>query len=190
MYQTAPPSAASEQPSDQALARLAGLGDREAFAAIVTRYGPALYRFTFRIVDSPPNVEDALQETFLDAWKGIAGFRGDSSLQTWLFTLARRRAYAHYKRLRTSGSHPNVNIDDVTDRLPSRNADPPDCRSSTISSRHWTPLCGGCRHGSDPSGSSKKSRTSPTLRSQPSWPPPRTRSADYSNVPAPASRSP
>jgi RNA polymerase sigma-70 factor (ECF subfamily) len=122
--QNAPPPAEPGQPSDEALARRAGLGDRDAFAIIVTRYGPALYRFTVRLLDNPSDVEDTLQETFLDAWKGLAGFRGDASLQTWLFTLARRRAYAHYKRFPASGSRPHVDIDAVTDRLPARNADP------------------------------------------------------------------
>jgi RNA polymerase sigma-70 factor (ECF subfamily) len=124
MHQNAPPAAEPRQPSDEALARRAGLGDRDAFAHIVTRYGPALYRFTFRLLDNPADVEDTLQETFLDAWKGLIGFRGDASLQTWLFTLARRRAYAHYKPLPSSGSRPSVTIDDVTDRLPARDADP------------------------------------------------------------------
>lgn len=122
--QNASPPAEPGHPSDEALARRAGLGDRHAFAIIVTRYGPALYRFTVRLLDNRSDVEDTLQETFLDAWKGLAGFRGDASLQTWLFTLARRRAYAHYKRFPTSGSRPPINIDDVTDRLPARNADP------------------------------------------------------------------
>jgi RNA polymerase sigma-70 factor (ECF subfamily) len=124
MYHKPPPQADAGPPSDDALARRAGLGDREAFAGIVTRYGPALYRFTFRLLDNPSDVEDTLQETFLDAWKGLAGFRGDASLQTWLFTLARRRAYAHHRRFPASGTRAHVNIDDVTNRLPARNADP------------------------------------------------------------------
>ena len=109
---------------DEALARRAGLGDRAAFAEIVVRHGPGLYRFIHRLLDSPANVEDALQETFIDAWKGLPGFRGDSSLRTWLFTLARRRAYAAIKRLPEYGSRPHIDLDDITDRLPDRNADP------------------------------------------------------------------
>jgi RNA polymerase sigma-70 factor, ECF subfamily len=124
MHQNAPPQADAGQPSDEALARRAGLGDREAFAVIVTRYGPPLYRFTFRLLDNLSDVEDTLQETFLDAWKGLAGFRGDASLQTLLFSVARRRVYAQYRRFPASGSRPRVDIDDVTDRLPARNADP------------------------------------------------------------------
>ena len=125
-HQHAPPTVAAEHPEDHALARRAGLGDRDAFALIVTRHGPALYRFVSRLLDEPADVEDTLQETFLDAWRGLSGFRGDASLQTWLFTLARRRAQTHFKRLPASGSRPHVDVTDVTDQLPARNADPAD----------------------------------------------------------------
>lgn len=122
----APPSALPPDPGDQALARRAGLGDREAFTVLVSRYGPALYRFVSRLVDEPADAEDAMQETFLDAWKGLSGFRGDASVQTWLFTIARRRAYARHQRFPASGSRPHVDLDDVADRLPARDADPAD----------------------------------------------------------------
>ncbi|MGX6607459.1 RNA polymerase sigma factor [Micromonosporaceae bacterium Da 78-11] len=106
------------------LARRAGLGDRDAFAVIVARYGRGLYRFVYRLLDEPADVEDALQEAFLDAWKGLPGFRGDASLQTWLFTIARRRVYAHHKRFPASGTRPHVDLTEITDHLPARNADP------------------------------------------------------------------
>ena len=121
-HQNAPPT--PDRPSDDALARRAGLGDRDAFAAIVTRYGPALYRFVSRLLDEPADVEDTMQETFLDAWKGLPGFRGESSVQTWLFALARRRAHRNYKRFPASGSRPHIDLDEVADRLPARDADP------------------------------------------------------------------
>jgi RNA polymerase sigma-70 factor (ECF subfamily) len=104
------------------LARRAGLGDRDAFAVIVTRYGPALYRFTVRLLGNRSDVEDTVQETFFDAWKGLATFRGDASLQTWLFTLARHRVSAHYRRSPSPGSR--LPLDDVADRFPAGNADP------------------------------------------------------------------
>jgi RNA polymerase sigma-70 factor (ECF subfamily) len=90
----------------------------------VARYGPALYRYTYRLLDNSSDVEDTLQETFLDAWKGLPGFRGDASLQTWLFAIARRRTYGHYKRFPASASRPHVDVGEVVDRLPARNGDP------------------------------------------------------------------
>jgi RNA polymerase sigma-70 factor, ECF subfamily len=122
-HRPGPPNSA-EGPDDQVLARRAALGDREAFADIVQRYGPGLYRFVSRLLDEPADVEDTLQETFIDAWKGLAGFRGDASLQTWLFAIARRRVYTHYRRSPAAGAGKPVSIDDVADRLPARNADP------------------------------------------------------------------
>ena len=94
------------EPSDEVLARRAGLGDRDAFALIVNRHGPALYRYAARLLDNPSDVQDAVQETFIGAWKGLYGYRGDAGLRTWLFTLVRRKAYPHLARFPASGSRP------------------------------------------------------------------------------------
>ncbi|WP_051571450.1 RNA polymerase sigma factor [Cryptosporangium arvum] len=124
IHQHARPAADRVRTPDRVLSRRAGLGDRKAFALVVTRYGPGLYRYIFRLLDNPSDAEDILQETFLDAWKGRGGFRGDAALQTWLFTLARRRVYAHYRHAPEVGHRGHVDVDDVIDRLPARDADP------------------------------------------------------------------
>jgi RNA polymerase sigma-70 factor (ECF subfamily) len=121
---TGPSSAADlAQPTDQVLTRRAALGDKQAFAAIVARQGPALYRYAYRLLDDPSGIEDVLQETFFDAWKGLPRFRGDSSLRTWLFTLTRHRVYANRPRFPASGSRPHIDID-ALDEVPAPDADP------------------------------------------------------------------
>src|ERR1700722_3904568 len=45
----------------------------------------------YRILGSAIDAEDALQETLLAAWQGLAGFEGRSSLRVWLFQIATRR---------------------------------------------------------------------------------------------------
>jgi RNA polymerase sigma-70 factor, ECF subfamily len=123
--QPSPPSPAPALvPGDEVLARRAGLGDRDAFAVIVVRHGPALYRYAARLVDNPADAQDAVQEAFIGAWKGLSGYRGDAGLRTWLFTLARRKASPRATRFPASGSRPHVNLDDVADTLADRGADP------------------------------------------------------------------
>jgi RNA polymerase sigma-70 factor, ECF subfamily len=108
-------------PPDPVLARRARLGDKEAFAMIVSRHGAALYRYASRVVDDPGSTEDVLQETFLDAWRGLPSFRGDSSLRTWLFTLTRHRVSRHLSgRVRT----PQPGYDDAAAELADPHADP------------------------------------------------------------------
>ena len=118
---SAPPSL---DPSDEVLARRAGLGDRDAFTVIVHRHGPALYRYAARLLDNPADVQDAVQETFIGAWQGLGGFRGDAGLRTWLFTLVRRKAYPRVPRFPASGSRPPLSIDHVAATVADRYADP------------------------------------------------------------------
>lgn len=78
--------------SDEALARAAGVGDEDAFAVLVDRHGPGMYRYAMRLVGSDADATEVTQEAFVSAWKGIATFAGQSSLKTWLFRLVHRRA--------------------------------------------------------------------------------------------------
>jgi len=74
--------------SDEVLARRGALGDREAFGELIRRHGPALYRYGVRMLDGQHHAaEDALQEALIKAWLNLSGFRGDSSVKTWLFRL-------------------------------------------------------------------------------------------------------
>ncbi|WP_246081523.1 RNA polymerase sigma factor [Nocardioides litoris] len=79
--------------SDTALVRAARLGDEAAFAQIVERHGPAMYRYALRLVNADAtDAAEAVQEAFVSAWRGLDGFEGRSSLRTWLIRLVHRRA--------------------------------------------------------------------------------------------------
>jgi RNA polymerase sigma-70 factor (ECF subfamily) len=121
---SAAPSAPPQEPSDEVLARRAGLGDRDAFAAIVNRHGPALYRYAIRLLDNPADAQDAVQEAFIGAWRGLGGYRGDAGLRTWLFTLLRRKAYSRLTRFPASGSRPYITVDEAAGTLADRSGDP------------------------------------------------------------------
>jgi RNA polymerase sigma-70 factor (TIGR02960 family) len=60
-------------------------GDESAFEGLVTRHRRELYAHCYRMLGSVQDAEDALQESLLAAWRGLAGFAGRSSLRTWLF---------------------------------------------------------------------------------------------------------
>jgi RNA polymerase sigma-70 factor, ECF subfamily len=82
---------------DVYLISAAALGHREAFEVIVHRYGPALFRYARRMLASEDDVADVIQETFVAAWRQIDCFRGRSSLQTWLFSICRRKVVDTYR---------------------------------------------------------------------------------------------
>jgi RNA polymerase sigma-70 factor (TIGR02960 family) len=61
--------------------------DEEAFEELVASHRTELYAHCYRMLGSVQDAEDALQESLLGAWRGIAGFEGRSSLRTWLYRI-------------------------------------------------------------------------------------------------------
>jgi RNA polymerase sigma-70 factor, ECF subfamily len=74
------------------LLELATAGDQDAFRELVEPYRSELHLHCYRILGSIQDAEDALQETLLAAWRGLKGFKGRSSLRTWLYSIATNRA--------------------------------------------------------------------------------------------------
>src|SRR6476620_5214407 len=66
-------------------------GDGDAFAQLVDPYRRELHVHCYRILGSLQDAEDALQETLLAAWLGLAGFEGRASVRTWLYRVATNR---------------------------------------------------------------------------------------------------
>jgi RNA polymerase sigma-70 factor (ECF subfamily) len=78
-----------EEADDQALiARWLG-GEERAATVLVERHAPALARYVASLGEYDA-VEEVVQDTFVRAFASFESFRGESSLRTWLFTIARR----------------------------------------------------------------------------------------------------
>ena len=80
------------EPGDEELARCAATGDESAFEALVARFQGRVYRLALRLTGNEGDAEDVLQETFLQAYRGLAAFRGDARFATWLFRIATNAA--------------------------------------------------------------------------------------------------
>ena len=76
--------------SDEELAERAKAGDASAFELLVRRHQEAAWRFALAILGSPHDAEEAAQEAFVRAYRGLHSFRAESSFRTWLFTICRR----------------------------------------------------------------------------------------------------
>jgi RNA polymerase sigma-70 factor (ECF subfamily) len=74
---------------DEGLLHAARQGDPQALDALLKRYQPHVYRFGMRMCRDPEAAQDVLQETLFAAARTLRGFRGASSLGTWLYTIAR-----------------------------------------------------------------------------------------------------
>ncbi len=67
-------------------------GDATAFEVLVRRHQPVVYRVALRMVGSRADAEDVAQETFVQAWRSLGRFRGESAFSTWLYRIATNRA--------------------------------------------------------------------------------------------------
>ena len=81
-------------------------GDEHAFRQLVGPYQGELQLHCYRILGSAQDAEDALQETLLAAWRGLAQFEGRSSVRTWLYRVATNCCL---KALRSASRRPPVN---------------------------------------------------------------------------------
>jgi RNA polymerase sigma-70 factor (ECF subfamily) len=63
-------------------------GDEDAFAALVEPHRRELGVHCYRMLGSADDADDALQESLVAAWRGLAGFQERSSLRTWLYRIA------------------------------------------------------------------------------------------------------
>jgi RNA polymerase sigma-70 factor (ECF subfamily) len=77
--------------TEQSLTR-ARAGDEEAFRELTDPYRRELQLHIYRIVGSPQDAEDLLQETLLAAWRGLEGFEERASMRAWLYRIATNRS--------------------------------------------------------------------------------------------------
>jgi RNA polymerase sigma-70 factor (ECF subfamily) len=73
---------------EHALLNAAEAGDESAFSALVEPYRRALEVHCYRMLGSPHDAEDVLQEALLHAWQGVGRFQRRSSVRTWLYRIA------------------------------------------------------------------------------------------------------
>ncbi len=62
-------------------------GDMEAFEELHRQHARRLYNLAYRMLGDAADAEDMLQEVFLQAFRKLSGFRGESALGTWLYRL-------------------------------------------------------------------------------------------------------
>jgi RNA polymerase sigma-70 factor (TIGR02960 family) len=87
-------------------------GDGDAFGELTEPYRRELFVHCYRMLGSVQDAEDALQDTLLAAWKGLAGFEGRASLRTWVYRIATNRCLdarrSSRRRLAKEWNIPNV----------------------------------------------------------------------------------
>jgi RNA polymerase sigma-70 factor (ECF subfamily) len=78
-------------------------GDLPAFEELVRKYQREIYNLAYRMVQDPEEAKDMAQETFLQAFKHIREFRGQSQFRTWLFRIGINQCYNFFKSKKKFG---------------------------------------------------------------------------------------
>lgn len=81
-------------------------GDRAEFARLVDAYSSPIYRLGLRMLGTPQDAEDVLQNTFLNVLTHLSTFEGRSSLSTWIYRIAANEALMLIRKKK-----PEVNIE-------------------------------------------------------------------------------
>ena len=99
---------------DRALIARWNAGDQRAATALVERHATSLARFigSLGAIAAP---EEIVQDTFVRAFGSLDAFRGESSLRSWLFTIARRLVLDERRAGRRERNH--VALEDAQDQL-------------------------------------------------------------------------
>ncbi len=84
--------------SDLDLARLASEGDLSAFEIIYNRHNRRVYSLCLRMTANQTEAEDLTQEVFIQLFRKIGSFRGDSAFSTWLHRMTVNQCLMHFRK--------------------------------------------------------------------------------------------
>jgi len=83
---------------DFELARAVAAGDPDAFEKLYRKYYKRVYSLCLRMLGDPTLAEDMAQEVFLQVYRKIGSFRGDSAFTTWLHSLTVNQVLMHFRK--------------------------------------------------------------------------------------------
>ena len=95
--------------SEGSLVRRAQLGDEAAFAALYQLHKKRVYSVCLQMTKDIADAEDLTQEAFLQVFRSVSSFRGDSAFSTWLYRIAVNTVLM---KLRRRKSPPLVSLDE------------------------------------------------------------------------------
>ena len=115
-------------------------GDVDAFETLYRQHAPRIYTLACRMAGSTEDGEDLLQEIFLQAYRKLGSFKGDSALGTWLYRLALNHCL-DYVRSR------QAKMNKLTETLDAETSFEPTARRETPIARHRSRAraSSGCR---------------------------------------------
>lgn len=101
-------------PTDSDIIRILKTDVNKGFRMVVEKYSSKLYWHIRRLVILHEDADDALQNTFVNAWKNIESFRSESTLYTWLYAIATNESLLLINKRKKNAA---VSLDDIESYL-------------------------------------------------------------------------
>lgn len=95
---------------EQQLIRRAQNGDKRAFGKLIRKYEQLVYSFAFKICRDKEKADEVLQETFVNAYKGLKSFSGKSKFSTWLYRIVTNNCLMMHRK---KSREPVISLDDT-----------------------------------------------------------------------------
>jgi RNA polymerase sigma-70 factor (ECF subfamily) len=92
--------------SDEQIVELALAGDADAFGEIVIRWERRIFALSYGMLGREEDARDATQETFISAYRNLAGFRGDAKVSSWLHRIAVNQCITRQRRAKVRAESP------------------------------------------------------------------------------------
>ncbi|MDM8536435.1 sigma-70 family RNA polymerase sigma factor [Desulfobacterales bacterium HSG17] len=96
---------------DQAIVKAALAGNPKAFTEIVHRYQERLYNFGLRMCKNRQDAEDLIQDTFINAFRSLSGFKGKAKFKNWIYTIAANACLKKKRAIRNAPEN-EVNLEE------------------------------------------------------------------------------
>ena len=120
-------------PTEDALLLAARKGDRAALGDLLERHQRQVFAFGMKMCGDPDDAQEVAQDTLLSMVRSVRDFRGEASLSTWLYTVA--RSFCIKKRRRTTSRSMRPLRRRLLRRHPARNKHCSAARRATL----WPP---------------------------------------------------
>ena len=111
-------------PDERRLIAESVAGRTESFGLLVLRYQDRLFNSVLRVVTSPEDAADAVQDAFISAYQNLGGFKGDSEFYTWLYRIAFNSAVTLRRKRKVT-----ISLDQAGGLSGQGGYDPPDPQS-------------------------------------------------------------
>lgn len=112
---------------DEGLLRRAGAGDMAAFREVFVRHRADVARLVYRMLSAPSDLEDVVQEVFVQVFRSLKDFRGQSKFSTWLHRVTVNVVLMHRRSARSrpvlAAEAPDEAVADERQPLPDEEAE-------------------------------------------------------------------